>query len=548
MIFIEKKNICLLIFSFVLSKTQSSFSFLRVSIKIFHDETFSISFKNKTAKKRIDKLIFLNSRLNNNFSQSTFFEKFDEMIALKFVLFQKNYHINALKAVVHRNMLHDHEKTKKQHFAERITTIEIWIKKRRLWKIETCMTIYETYRYDLSWTAFHIKMIQFFREWTINDSIQDHEVHRSLSTWNLTKFDADFNAETNIESIKIVFVFAFILAFKKSITSKKKFVKANSNVNDVIIIMINQSWFWILFCATSKIFSISIYIFFLNFFSNLNFWFTFFVWFFTDTFLNFDSNYFWFEFSFRSKLTIFCFFCFFFVWNVSNHSLFFWSFRISKLSRFHWISSDLNFLTTFILYATRAWQIFFQWKAIVTEFLKKAWKISQNRKKKPLHACNIDYFTELFSSINQQALHIPWYRTPRPSGLCYYNKRIMKRKYSKRHSKKVENYINNWIYENKINLTRNNHGYNHLKTIFIKLNLMMFRKFKRKKNAYYLCDKKSYFAKNCKLKNVVQRQFNVTLKKKFKIQKKKWKNINYKIIKISSIDFKNEKFYKIDKL
>ena len=248
-IFIEKKYIRLSIFSSVSSKTQLSFFFFRVSIKIFHDETFSIFFKNKTAKKRIDKLMFLNSRLNNDFFQSILFEEFDEMIVSKFVLFQKNYHTNALKAIIHKNMLHDYEKTKKQHFAERIATIEIWIKERRSWKIETCMTVYEIHRYDLNWIVFHIKMIQFFREWTMNDSIRNHEVHRSLSTWNMTEFDADLDVETKIESIKIIFVFAFIFAFKKSVTSKKKFVKTNLNVDDVIIIMINQSWFWIFSCA-----------------------------------------------------------------------------------------------------------------------------------------------------------------------------------------------------------------------------------------------------------------------------------------------------------
>ena len=59
--------------------------------------------------------------------------------------------------------------------------------------------------------------------------------------------------------------------------------------------------------------------------------------------------------------------------------------------------------------------------------------------------------------------------------------RIMKRKYSKRHSKKIENYINNRIYENKMNLTRNNREYDHSKTIFMKLNSMIFRKLKQKK-------------------------------------------------------------------
>ena len=164
MIFIAEKYIRLSIFSSVPSKTQSSFSFFRMLIKKFYDETFSIFLKNKTAKKRIDKLIFLNNRLNNDFFQSIFFEKFNEMITLKFVLFQKNYHISALKAIIHKNMFHDYKKTKKQHFVERIAAIKIWIKKRHSWKIEKCMTIYEIHRYDLIWTAFYIKIIQLFRE------------------------------------------------------------------------------------------------------------------------------------------------------------------------------------------------------------------------------------------------------------------------------------------------------------------------------------------------------------------------------------------------
>ena len=69
--------------------------------------------------------MFLNNKLNNDFFQSALFEKFDEMIISKFVLFQKDYHISALKTIIHKNMLHDHEKTKKQHFVERIATIEI---------------------------------------------------------------------------------------------------------------------------------------------------------------------------------------------------------------------------------------------------------------------------------------------------------------------------------------------------------------------------------------------------------------------------------------
>ena len=82
----------------------------------------------------------------------------------------------------------------------------------------------------------------------------------------MTEFDADFNVETNIKLIKIVFVFVLIFAFKKSITSKKKFVKTNSNVDDLIIIMINQLWFWIFFRSISEFFRSRI----IQFFQTLN--------------------------------------------------------------------------------------------------------------------------------------------------------------------------------------------------------------------------------------------------------------------------------------
>ena len=59
--------------------------------------------------------------------------------------------------------------------------------------------------------------------------------------------------------------------------------------------------------------------------------------------------------------------------------------------------------------------------------------------------------------------------------------RTMKRKYSKRHLKKIENYISNRVYENKMNSIRSNREYDHSEMIFMKLNSMMFRKFKQKK-------------------------------------------------------------------
>ena len=124
-------------------------------------------------------------------------------------------------------------------------------------------------------------------------------------------------------------------------------------------------------------------------------------------------------------------------------------------------------------------------------------------------------------------------------------KRIMKRKYSKRHSKKIENYINNQIYENKMNSICNNREYDYLKTILMKLNSIIFRKFKQKKMRIIRVTKKITLQKITNQKTLFDDNSTLRWKKNSKHKKK---NIDYETIEISSIDFKNEKFHKIDEL
>ena len=115
---------------------------------------------------------------------------------------------------------------------------------------------------------------------------------------------------------------------------------------------------------------------------------------------------------------------------------------------------------------------------------------------------------------------------------------IMKRKYSKRHSKKIKNYINNQIYENKTNLTRNNRGYNHSKTIFMKLNSMMFRKFRqknKKKCVLFMWQKKSF----CK-KLQIEKRCSTTIQR---YVEKKIQNTKKKTEKI--LIMKQSKFYQL---
>ena len=62
---------------------------------------------------------------------------------------------------------------------------------------------------------------------------------------------------------------------------------------------------------------------------------------------------------------------------------------------------------------------------------------------------------------------------------------------------------------------------------------------------YYSCDKKNHFAKNYKSKNVVQRQFNVTLKKNSKHKKKNEKKSIIKQSKFHQLISKTKNFTKL---
>lgn len=72
---------------------------------------------------------------------------------------------------------------------------------------------------------------------------------------------------------------------------------------------------------------------------------------------------------------------------------------------------------------------------------------------------------------------------------------------------------------------------------------------KKKETMCYAYDKKGHYARNCRSKNIVRRQFNAVLKKKSRTENRKnWKYIDYENTKISTICFENEEFFKIDKL
>lgn len=88
--------------------------------------------------------------------------------------------------------------------------------------------------------------------------------------------------------------------------------------------------------------------------------------------------------------------------------------------------------------------------------------------------------------------------------------RIIKKQYSKRHFEQKEYYIQQRERQIRSEASRNKKRSNN--TIFMKLNAVLSKKFKNKKKksidkkkdtTCYTCDKKSYFAKNCKSKNVV---------------------------------------------
>jgi hypothetical protein len=77
------------------------------------------------------------------------------------------------------------------------------------------------------------------------------------------------------------------------------------------------------------------------------------------------------------------------------------------------------------------------------------------------------------------------------------------------------------------------------------------RQDKEKKNkSCYIYDKKDHFARNCKSKNnmIRRQQINATLRRQSRAESKKnWEKIDYES-NISTLDSKNEDFYRIKKI
>ena len=102
--------------------------------------------------------------------------------------------------------------------------------------------------------------------------------------------------------------------------------------------------------------------------------------------------------------------------------------------------------------------------------------------------------------------------------------RVMKRRHTERQLDRTENYISNRVFETS-------RKQRHDETMFMKLNAMLSKKSKnnekksfdkkKKSTACYACGKEGHYARNCRSKNVVRRQFNMILRKKPKAETEK---------------------------
>ena len=102
--------------------------------------------------------------------------------------------------------------------------------------------------------------------------------------------------------------------------------------------------------------------------------------------------------------------------------------------------------------------------------------------------------------------------------------RAMERRHTERQLGRAENYVNNCVFEAS-------RKQRHDETMFMKLDAVLSRKSKsnekksfdkkKKGTACYACDKKGHYARDCRSKNVIRRQFNMILRKEFKTETKK---------------------------
>ena len=211
-------NIILSFLSSESFKLSSDFKFSRISIEIFHDDTFSIKIRSETIRKRVKKLVYINFKFNHEIYLSVLYDEYEEIVKKRYVIFDENFVSISQKKVIHNKMLHIHEKIRKNHYEKKLKIVRKWIKVKRTWEAKFILTFYSDYFKQIKFFEIFEKMLKNLKTYCNDDSLHQHDTYMSVSDVNVSEFEKN-ESKNDIE-------------FKKKNQNKKKIPFVNIKKSD----------------------------------------------------------------------------------------------------------------------------------------------------------------------------------------------------------------------------------------------------------------------------------------------------------------------------
>ena len=200
-----------IILSFLLSeslKLLSEFIFSKISIEIFHDDTFSIKIRSETFRKRVKKFVYMNFKFNHEIYLSVLYDEYKKIVKKKYVIFDENFASISQKKGIHNKMFHIHEKVRKNYYEKKIQIIRKWIKIKKIWKTKFVLTLYSDDFKKIKFFEIFEKMLKDFKIYCNDDLLHQHDTYISVFDVNVIEFEKN-ESKNDIE-------------FKKKNQNKKK--------------------------------------------------------------------------------------------------------------------------------------------------------------------------------------------------------------------------------------------------------------------------------------------------------------------------------------
>lgn len=163
----------------------------RIPVGIYNDGVAPQRFKDKTARNRVGRLVFLSSKSYDEWQIPCFFGEFGEIAAESDILFQHDYDTVTKRRKAHLKLLSEHGNAIKEQTASYVATVEKYIRDRRFWEYETVSMLFHEQPYRVVFPAPDGEVLDALLEWTpTEDPVLGYGIHKPIPEYDLAEFRA----------------------------------------------------------------------------------------------------------------------------------------------------------------------------------------------------------------------------------------------------------------------------------------------------------------------------------------------------------------------